>query len=498
MKISIIIYFGTALLAMVLVPVVSRLAKRYRLVDAPGPRKVHRTPIPRIGGIVFVVPTLVLVLPLFFLNSEVGQSFREMRTEFIVLLAAASFVFAVGFLDDLRSIPGKVKLLCLIVASLAVCASGATLSSFSVGTWFELNTGWAAWPLTVFWIIAVTVCMNLIDGLDGLAAGVAAMVCGTIALLAFFSDQAAMMVLMLALLGSVSGFLFFNFHPAKIFMGDGGSMFLGFMIGAGSVVCQTKTSAFVGLAIPFLALGVPIFDAGFAVIRRRVLERRSMFAPDRGHLHHRLLDLGLRQRTVVITIYAITAINASIGVFILTAGSDRAIVLLAGGVLLVLLVFACLHSTRPRGLLTVLTHNWLIAREARTEKRSFENAEMRMRDARSFSAWWETLCDMGEQMHFQCIELWNRHNGGQVNTRVWNAPEGKFPTGKTAKLSLPLRGDEAADWEIRVRIWVNGCLELSGRQGMLLARLMDEFPPPEPTEEAEASAGMAAQDANPK
>jgi UDP-GlcNAc:undecaprenyl-phosphate GlcNAc-1-phosphate transferase len=445
---------------------------------------------------VFVVPTLAFVLPLFFSNSEFGRSFREMHTQFIVLLAAASFIFAVGFFDDLRSVPGRIKLLCLIAASLAVCASGARLSSLSIGTWLELDMGWAAWPLTVFWIIAITVCMNLIDGLDGLAAGVAAMVCGIIALLAFFSNQAAMMVLMLALLGSLTGFLFFNFHPARIFMGDGGSMFLGFMIGAGSVVCQTKTSAFVGLALPFLALGVPIFDTGFAVIRRRVFERRSMFAPDRKHLHHRLLDLGLRQRTVVLIIYAITAINASIGVFILTAQSQRATVLLAGGLLLVLLVFACLHSTRPRGLLTILTHNWLLAREARTENRSFENAQVKMRDARSFLAWWETLCDMGEQMHFQGIELWNRCNGGYVSTCVWNAPEGKFPTGKTASLNLPVHGGVAADWEIRARIWVNGCLELSGRQGMLLARLMDEFPPPEQAEQTTASTPVSARRAD--
>ena len=158
---------------MFLVPIVSRLAKKFRLVDAPGPRKVHKTPIPRIGGIVFVVSTLALVLPLFFLDNKIGQSFRESRTEFIALLAGASFIFMVGLIDDLRSVRGYIKLLCLIVASLAICASGATLHSISMGSWFELETGWAAWPITILWIIMITVCMNLIDGLDGLAAGIA-------------------------------------------------------------------------------------------------------------------------------------------------------------------------------------------------------------------------------------------------------------------------------------------------------------------------------------
>lgn len=267
------VYFGTVLVAMFLVPVMSRVAKKYRLVDVPGPRKVHKTVIPRIGGVAFVVPTLALVLPVFFLDNAIGQSFRQMRAELSVLLVAACLTLVVGLIDDLRSVPGYIKLLCVIAASLAVCASGATVRSFSVGNWFEVETGWLAWPLTVFWITTITVCMNFIDGLDGLAAGIAAMLCGTIVLLAYLADQAAMVVLMLALLGSVTGFLFFNFHPAKIFMGDSGSMFLGFVIGASSIVCQTKKPTLVGLALPLLVLGVPIFDTGSAFVRRCMLER---------------------------------------------------------------------------------------------------------------------------------------------------------------------------------------------------------------------------------
>jgi len=326
--------------------------------------------------------------------------------------------------------------------------------------------------------------MNLVDGLDGLAAGIAAMVCGLIALLAFWTDQPAMALLMFALLGSVTGFLFFNFHPAKIFMGDGGSMFLGFLIGAGSVVCQTKTPTVVGLAVPFLALGVPVFDTAFAIARRRVLERRSVFAPDRGHLHHRLLDLGLPHRTVVITIYAITAINTSLGVFILTSEGKDTMEFLAGGLLLLFVLFACLQSKRPYGVLTTLKNNWIITREARTERRNFETAEVKMRDAKSFGAWWETLCEMGHQMHFERIELWHHSTSAHENACIWNAPQGEFATGKTAQFNLPIHKEGGARYEVRARIWVNGCLELGGRQAMLLARLMDEFPPPAQNAEA--------------
>ncbi|MBM4028112.1 MAG: undecaprenyl/decaprenyl-phosphate alpha-N-acetylglucosaminyl 1-phosphate transferase [Planctomycetes bacterium] len=483
MKTYTAVYFGTVLVAMALVPVVSRLAKRYRIVDAPGPRKVHQTPIPRIGGIAFVVSTLAVVLPVFLLDNQIGQSFRQQQMQIVVLLAAASFLFAVGLIDDLASVRGRTKLLCLIGASLAVCASGATLRSISVGTWFELQTGWAAWPLTVCWIAMITVCMNLIDGLDGLAAGIAAIVCATVALLAYLTDQAAMVVLMLALLGSVTGFLFFNSHPAKIFMGDSGSMFLGFLIGAGSVVCQAKTSTAVGLALPFLALGVPIFDTMFAVARRRVVERRSAFAPDRKHLHHRLLDLGLTQRTVVLVIYAVTLINAGLGVLMLTSESSWTAGLLAGGLLVLLSLFVFLSGDRPYEILRALSRNWKIMQETRMEQRSFEGAQVKMRDAKSFDAWWETLCDMGGRMHFQSIELWSRRNGQSESVRVWYAPV--VPSSKAAQLGLPLHANGVAKWEVKASIGVNGCLELGGRQAMLLARLMDEFPPPEPMTETE-------------
>ncbi len=478
-------------MALFLVPIVSRLAKGHNLVDAPGPRKMHKKPIPRIGGIALMVSTFALVLPMFFLDNPIGRSFRQSQTQFVVLLAGAGFIFSVGLLDDLRSVPGYIKLACLIAASLAICASGATISSFSVGGTYAFTAGWAVWPLSVFWIVMITVCMNLIDGLDGLAAGIAAIVCGTIALLALWTGQAAMVVLMLALLGSLTGFLFFNFHPAKIFMGDCGSMFLGFLIGAGSLVCQNKTTAMVGLALPFLVMGVPIFDGGLVLVGRRVLHRRSMFSPDRGHLHHRMIDLGLRHRVVVMVIYAVTAVSASIGVLMLTEEGKYSVHLLVGGFLFLFSAFACLHGGRFSVILKAIRGNWTIAHGAKAERRTFENAQLKMRESRSFHTWWRTLCDMGEEMHFQSIGLWDRCNSSYVSGCQWSASAEKFPAGRSVRLDLPLGVNGDGKWEIRASIWADGCLETSGRQGMLLSRLMDEFLPPEQKQEAEASSCVA-------
>jgi UDP-N-acetylmuramyl pentapeptide phosphotransferase/UDP-N-acetylglucosamine-1-phosphate transferase len=474
------IYFGTVIVAMLLVPIVSRLARFYHFVDEPGPRRVHQNAVPRIGGIAIFLSVLALVLPVFFLNNTVGQYFRESRVEFVTLLTAASFIFIVGLIDDFHAIRGKFKLLCIIGASLSICASGATISSISLGTSFQLQTGWAAWLLTVVWIVVITVCINLIDGLDGLAAGIAAIVCGTLVLLAFWSNQAGITVLMLALLGSVTGFIFFNFYPARIFMGDCGSMFLGFTIGASSVICQNKTSTLVGLAIPFLVLGAPILDTGLVVVSRRILERRSMFSADRNHLHHRLLAYGFKHRTVVIIIYSITAIFASIGLLTLTGKGIWTKELLTGGLLLMVSLFAALHRGRLKRILKALRYNWNIAHETKKEIRCFEKAQLNMRESVFFFKWWETVCQMCKEMHFEKVELWRSSNDRCIRSCLWKAPQDKC-TDRNAEFTLPLNANGAAKWEIRANISAGGNLERSGRQAMLLGRLMDEFPPPEQT-----------------
>ena len=487
------LYFGSVLVAMLLVPIISRVAKRYHVVDQPGLRKVHRVPVPRVGGIAFVIATLAVVLPVFFLNNAIGESFRQSRMQFIALLAGATFMFVVGLADDLRPLSGAVKLLCLLIAALAVCASGASVRVISVGSWFTIHTGWAAWPLATFWIVAITVCISVVDGLDGLAAGIAAMVCSTLTLLAVWSGQAAMAALMLALLGGVTGFLFFNFYPARIFMGDCGSLFLGFMIGASSIICQSKTSAFVGLALPFLVLGVPILDTGLVIAFRGAIRRRSLFAPDSRHLHHRLLRLGLHHRAVVIVMYAMTAVSASIGVFMLGANGRWSVGLLVGGIALLFSMYACLHMGRFHKLFGSLKFNLAVAHQAKAQSRSFETAQTQMYDAISFPSWWQTLCAMGDRMHFQSLALWHRENGQYVNTCTWDAPQKDSRNGKTMKLSLPLESNGGPERELRACIQADDCLELSTHRAMLLARLIDESPPPGRSLDAPA-AGMLPKD----
>jgi exopolysaccharide biosynthesis WecB/TagA/CpsF family protein len=472
------VYFGTVLVAMFLVPVVSRLAKRYHLVDTPGLRKIHKIPIPRIGGIVFVIATFMLVFPVFFLNNDVGQSFRDEQTKYIVLFVCATLMYFIGLIDDLHSVPPTIKFMSLIGASLAICASGATIDSISVGSWYELELGWMSWPLAVIWITAIAVGINFLDGLDGLAGGVAVIVCGTIALLALWSDQSAMAVLMLALLGSVTGFLFFNFHPAKIFMGDGGAMFLGFIIGAGSIVCQTKTSTLVGLAVPLLVMGVPILDTFFTVIRRRIIYRRSIFAAERGHLHHNLLNLGLPHQTVVIIIYAVTVASASVGILMLTATGGWSLGLLVCGLMFLLAIFICLGGARIRQTISAIKSNMAIAREKRKENEHFQDSQLRMSEAMSFNSWWESMCIMAEQMQFHSMEFCVKNNGYPETKYHWKISDDENQVNRIAEFSLMLPENESKESQIKVRIHKKGSQETICRKVTLLGRLIDEFPPP--------------------
>ncbi len=338
--------------------------------------------MPRIGGVAIVMGTMLTILPVLLLDNRVSQALSKLaegHNQVFALLGASFVVFLVGLLDDARSIPAKVKFLALLAASLVLCSTGARIESITIDAHTVIQLGWLSWPVTILWIIAITVAMNFIDGLDGLAGGIAAIVCGVLVVLAFYGQHVVMGALMLALLGSLVGFLFFNWNPAKIFMGDCGSMFLGFMIGGASVVCQTKVQTLVGLAMPALALGVPLFDTLLTFIRRRVLNRRSIFSAERGHIHHRLLDMGIGQRMAVVLMYLVTAVMAGIALLLIFTNNNTGILAVTVcGFLLLLLVFRIAGASRFRETIAALHRNSAIAHQVRVEREAFEEVQLQL------------------------------------------------------------------------------------------------------------------------
>lgn len=287
-------FFIALILAYVLTPSVKQLAVKVGAMDAPDPRKVHKRPIPRMGGLAIYVAFVVAVL-----------SGVHLTDEMIGLLLGGTFIVLLGIADDMFQLSAKVKLIGQILAACLLVLFDIQIDWISNPFGELIYTDFLAVPLTILWVVGLTNTVNLIDGLDGLAAGVSTIAAVTICLVALQQDFWLVAVLTAALAGSALGFLQHNFNPAKIFMGDTGSMFLGYMLAAVSVLGTVKSAATIALIVPIVALGLPILDTAFAIIRRYT-SGQPIFKPDKGHLHHRLLALGLTQKQAVLLMYIIS------------------------------------------------------------------------------------------------------------------------------------------------------------------------------------------------
>ncbi len=308
-----------------LTPPLQRLAIRLGAVSRPGGRNVHTQLVPRLGGPALFVAFWTPLFVLFQLGSfshwhtSVSDAMQLHTQQGLGLFFGGLVMLVVGGIDDVRALGAKRKLLAQIAAAGIAYAGGFRLDVIDFPVLGVVHLGAFAFPLTALWIVGIINAINLIDGLDGLAAGVVFFVAFTNATVAYMQDAIFVCVIMVAVLGAVLGFLFHNFNPARVFMGDSGSYFLGFVLAVGSMAGPfQKASAAVSLLVPIVAMGIPITDTLFAMVRR-VLERRPIFSPDRGHIHHRLLDMGLTHRRAVLLIYtaqivlAVSAIGLAIG-----------------------------------------------------------------------------------------------------------------------------------------------------------------------------------------
>lgn len=298
-------FVGAGLIVLVLTPLVRRLAVRTGAIDEPDERRVHVVATPRLGGVAIVLAFVVMLL-LAGQGVGLGQPLEG-------VVAGGLLIAGVGVVDDVIELPPYIKLLGQITAAAVAVSWGARITWVTDPLGGMLHLSWLAVPLTMLWIVAVTNAINIIDGLDGLAAGVSGIVAMTVLVVAAGRGASGVALLGAILAGSALGFLRYNFHPASIFMGDTGAMFLGYMLAAISVEGTLKETTTIALIVPILALGLPIFDTGFAILRRTISGRR-MSEADRGHLHHRLLGLGLSQRQVAVTLYAVTVALAASGV----------------------------------------------------------------------------------------------------------------------------------------------------------------------------------------
>ncbi|EFI41759.1 MULTISPECIES: glycosyltransferase family 4 protein [Peptoniphilus] len=288
------------IISFVLTPLVIRLANRFGFIDIPkDSRRVHKKPMPLAGGVAMYVATVVSIL-----------TFVKCTKEIIALIVGATIIVISGLIDDKKGLSPKMKIVFQLAAAITLVAANVKIEFFTNPFSFGetvIFLEMLSIPITIFWIVGITNTVNLIDGLDGLAAGVS-MICSiSLMAIAYKFGYIEMSIIASIIAGSCLGFLPFNFNPAKIFMGDTGALFLGFVLSYISVEGIMKSAAALTIFVPVLILGVPVFDTTFAMIRRK-LSGKSIVQADKGHLHHRLLALGLSQRQTVIVLYIISLI----------------------------------------------------------------------------------------------------------------------------------------------------------------------------------------------
>jgi UDP-GlcNAc:undecaprenyl-phosphate/decaprenyl-phosphate GlcNAc-1-phosphate transferase len=326
-----ILIIVSAFISIIATPVVKRIALKIKAIDVPkDERRVHKKPIPLLGGLAIYISFIITL----FLKEGMLKSSE------LGIIIGATIIVVGGVLDDMRELKPRTKLLFQIAAATVLIVSGVKINILTNpfgGTDGMIDISWFRVPLTLFWVVGITNALNLIDGLDGLAAGVALISSITILVIALLHGRGEAAILTAIMCGAILGFLPYNFNPATIFMGDTGAQLLGFLLAAISMEGTIKSAAAFAISVPILALGLPIYDTLFAMIRRK-MNGKPISQGDRGHLHHRLLDIGLSQREAVVVMYFFSAILGGIAIIAMQISTVRSYFLMASVIIVIVFV----------------------------------------------------------------------------------------------------------------------------------------------------------------
>lgn len=458
-----------AVVGMILTPIVRGLALRWQVVDRPGGRHVHRRTIPRLGGTAICVSFLVPLAGLFHAESAVAAIFRGESSRAWGLIAGAVSMCVLGVIDDTRGVRAIYKLLVQIVVATIAFGCGFRIEAVNLPLLGTLSMGVFALPVTVFWIVGIVNAVNLIDGLDGLAGGVVFFAALTNLVVAVLSGNIFVAIVMASTMGAVLAFLFYNFNPARIFMGDSGSYFLGYVLATTSLFGSSqKASTTVSLLVPMVALGVPIFDTLFAMVRR-FLERRSIFSPDRGHVHHRLLDMGITHRRAVLILYGVSVVFAAAAIALsLGRNWEVGIAILVASAAMIGLVrfvghFEYSHLRSRQKARIRSYHSEVLRRLVPSVRARFAEA---LSEADIFCA----LEQIGRDAKFEVIEIIGEEGSETPPRFRWTkAPSAERPR-DSVSARYPLEGAPAYDVKF---VWQSEFGEVSPQVEILLQILAD-------------------------
>ena len=436
-------FIAATLASALLTPVARALAFRFNIVSTPGGRHVNGRNVPRLGGLAIfagTVSTFGSIGMLGLLAEPLPGSEIWRATG---LLASGSMMFGLGLWDDIKGLRAGHKMAIQALAAAVAWGFGFRMDIIELPFVGEFGIGWLSLPVTVLWIVGIINAINLIDGLDGLAAGVVFFAGVTNFVVASMMGTTFVAVVMATLTGAVLGFLFFNFNPARIFMGDSGSYFLGFVLAVCSIAGPLqKASAAVSIMVPLVALGVPIIDTLLAMVRR-VLEHRPIFSPDRGHIHHRLLDMGITHRRAVLIIYGVS-VALCVGAIGIALGRSWQVGAAILGVSAVL--FGLIRFIGYFEYLIVISRQKQRIRSRHVEwlRKCVLRVSRQLEGATEEEAVWNVLSWLAREARLDFVELLQEHGRTWTSLRRWagddyqdmdvrDASTARFPLGNPAR-----------------------------------------------------------------
>jgi UDP-GlcNAc:undecaprenyl-phosphate/decaprenyl-phosphate GlcNAc-1-phosphate transferase len=387
MRTAAVAFILSMLCGTILTPIVRRLAHRFGLLDhALSPRKIHGRPVPRLGGIAIVIAFYAPLVGLLFFHSDVGGMFVADRNHAIGLFVGGLAIALLGLYDDLRGAGAARKFIVQFLIAGFLYRLGFRIEALANPFGDPIALGWISLPFTLLWMVGVVNALNLIDGLDGLAGGVAFVAVTITFLVSLQRGHPLMMLFSAALAGSIVGFLFYNFNPASIFMGDTGSMFLGFVLAATAVETNQKASTAVAVIIPTVALGLPIMDTLLA-IGRRAWRGRPLFQADKEHIHHRLMARGLSHRQAVLVLYGFCVL-LGLAALLLTYGNSG-----QAALLLVVLAVVAVIFLRTLGYFRLGANSAVERKRTRALRAAVRPFSQRLRQTKTLEEIWPVVTE---------------------------------------------------------------------------------------------------------
>jgi UDP-GlcNAc:undecaprenyl-phosphate GlcNAc-1-phosphate transferase len=431
-------------------------------------RKIHAKPIPRLGGVAIVIAFFAPLAALLVVDSSVGQTFRSNPDLIRGLFVGGAAIAVLGLYDDFRGTGALKKFTVQFAVAGFLYWLGFRVTNIHYPFGSPFSLGYASLPFTLLWIVGIVNAMNLIDGLDGLAGGVALFGILTNFILAFARGEILMSLMMAALAGAVLGFLIFNFNPASIFMGDTGSMFLGFVLAAVSLKTSQKAGTAVAMLVPIISLGLPIMDTLLAMVRRAVLGR-SMFSADKEHIHHRLMSrLVLSHRRAVLVLYGICCLFALTALGLAFANSAQSAMLLAGVSVVVGVLMRKLGYLNLRD----AGHVGAVRRRNVQLRAVVKDLSSRIAHADGFEGIWMAVRPLAEELDASRLALkLDRHTDGMTDGILF---ETKRPAGSALPLELEVDlKDRDARYGALCLEWRDGRGEVNRDEELALELLAD-------------------------